>query len=285
MRFLKKLNAALALALALTLVAPAAAPVSAVAEAEAATIKINKTKKTLKIGQTYQLKITGTKKKVTWKSSKKAVAAVTSKGKVTAKAAGKANITAAVANKKFTCKITVKEDANPAVANAAFDAKEVKAEGFSFVVPKNWVSETSSQNGAYAFAAAPAKENLSHILVAISESGISESSYDILKEALTIQYSEEQIKTALINQGYENLTISNYKISDVDTQIGTAFCLYYEASATVQGAPLTLAERDYFIFVGDQLVLIQGIDIPAEGITGPTIMEAANYIAQSIIAK
>ena len=75
--------------------------------AEAAKIKLNKTKVYLLKGQTVKLKVTGTKKKVTWKSSKKKVATVSKKGKVKAKKAGKTTITAKVKGKKYKCKIIV----------------------------------------------------------------------------------------------------------------------------------------------------------------------------------
>lgn len=74
---------------------------------QAASIKINTKKKTLKVKQSYTLKISGTKKKVKWTSSNNKVATVSSKGKVTAKKKGTATITATVGNKKYTCKITV----------------------------------------------------------------------------------------------------------------------------------------------------------------------------------
>ena len=47
-----------------------------------AAVKISATKKTMYKGYTYKLKITGTKKKVTWSSSNKSKATVNSKGKV-----------------------------------------------------------------------------------------------------------------------------------------------------------------------------------------------------------
>lgn len=72
-----------------------------------ATIKLNKTSASIAMKQTLQLKVTGTKKKVKWSSSKKSVAKVTSKGKVTGVKTGKATITAAVGKKKLKCKITV----------------------------------------------------------------------------------------------------------------------------------------------------------------------------------
>lgn len=73
--------------------------------------KINKKKVTLKVGQTLQLKVTGTKGKVKWKSSKKSVATVSSKGRVKAKKKGSATITAKIGKKKYTCKVTVKKPA------------------------------------------------------------------------------------------------------------------------------------------------------------------------------
>ncbi len=75
----------------------------------ASKVKISKTKATMTVGKTMQLKIKGTKKKVTWSSNKKSVATVSKKGKVTAKKAGKATITAKVGKKKFKCSVTVKK--------------------------------------------------------------------------------------------------------------------------------------------------------------------------------
>lgn len=70
--------------------------------------KLNKKSLSLTVGGTGTLKVTGTKQVVKWKSSKKSVVVVNSKGKITAKKAGTANITATVLGKKFTCKVTVK---------------------------------------------------------------------------------------------------------------------------------------------------------------------------------
>lgn len=73
--------------------------------------KMSKTSVSLDVGENYQLKVNGTKQKVTWKSSNKSIATVSSKGKVSAKKTGKATITAAVGGKKYTSKITVKKRA------------------------------------------------------------------------------------------------------------------------------------------------------------------------------
>ena len=65
---------------------------------------------TLRVGDSYTLKVKGAgKKKVSWKSSKKKVAAVSKKGVVKAKKTGSAKITAKVGKKKYTCKVTVRE--------------------------------------------------------------------------------------------------------------------------------------------------------------------------------
>lgn len=70
-------------------------------------VGLNYTKKSLKKGQTFNLKLMGNSKKVKWSTSKKSVAKVTSKGKVKAVGAGKATITAKVGSKKYKCAITV----------------------------------------------------------------------------------------------------------------------------------------------------------------------------------
>ena len=75
-------------------------------------IKLNRTKLTLKKGKTFNLKYTITKNTyttVTYKTSSKKVATVSSSGKVTAKKKGTAVITAVTLNGKTAkCKVTVK---------------------------------------------------------------------------------------------------------------------------------------------------------------------------------
>lgn len=76
--------------------------------ASAATSKLSKSKLSLYVGKSYTLKLQKASGKIKWKSSKKSVATVSSKGKVTAKKAGKASITATNKGKKYICKVTVK---------------------------------------------------------------------------------------------------------------------------------------------------------------------------------
>lgn len=74
-----------------------------------AAVKLNKKTVTLTVGKSVTLKLKGTKKKAKWSSSKKSVATVNSKGKVTAKKKGTTTITAKIGKKKYTCKVTVKK--------------------------------------------------------------------------------------------------------------------------------------------------------------------------------
>lgn len=71
--------------------------------------KLNKKNVSLNVGKTYTLKARGIKGKITWTSSKKNVATVSSKGVVKAKKKGTAVITAKYGKKKLTCKVTVKQ--------------------------------------------------------------------------------------------------------------------------------------------------------------------------------
>lgn len=93
-----------------------------------AAVKLNKSKVSIYVGKTYQLKLNGTTKKVTWSSNKTSVATVTSKGKVTGKKAGVAKITAKVNSKKYVCTVTVKKkavtDYNKKISYEAFETSK-----------------------------------------------------------------------------------------------------------------------------------------------------------------
>ncbi len=80
--------------------------------ANAAGIGLNKKAVTLSIGKTYNLKVTGTRARVKWTSSKTSVATVSAKGVVKAKAPGQATIRAKVNRRTYSCKVTVNANAN-----------------------------------------------------------------------------------------------------------------------------------------------------------------------------
>jgi uncharacterized protein YjdB len=80
-----------------------AAPVQAAKE-----VKLNKTSVELSVGESVKLKLSNaTASEVSWTSSKKSVAKVSSIGKVTAKKTGSATIKAKYNNKTYRCKVTV----------------------------------------------------------------------------------------------------------------------------------------------------------------------------------
>lgn len=108
MKLLKRLLLAIIIACSIFYIAPMVMSVNTNMYAvQAAKIKINKTKYTMNKGEKYTLKISGTKKKVSWSTSNKKIATINLKGKVTAKKKGKVVITARVSGKKYKCKITV----------------------------------------------------------------------------------------------------------------------------------------------------------------------------------
>lgn len=76
-------------------------------EVHAASVKLSKKSITITNGKTYQLKVSGTKKKVKWSSKKKSIASVTSKGKITGKKKGTTYIYAKVNKKTYKCKVRV----------------------------------------------------------------------------------------------------------------------------------------------------------------------------------
>ena len=76
--------------------------------------KLNKTSVTLKVGQTYQLKLSGTNQKITWKSSNSKIVTVNKAGKLSARSAGNATVTAQVNGIRFVCKVKIQKKAVPA---------------------------------------------------------------------------------------------------------------------------------------------------------------------------
>ena len=105
----KKICSALILSLCLMVIIPIIMPQSIVATEAATTVKLKKSSLNLYTGSKYQLQVTGTKSKVKWTSSNKAVATVTSNGLVAAKKAGTATIIATIGSKKYTCKVLIKK--------------------------------------------------------------------------------------------------------------------------------------------------------------------------------
>lgn len=101
---------------------------------QAATIKISSQSFTLSVNHYKTLSVKGTSKKVTWYSSNKTVATVSSGGRVTARTPGTATIYASVSGKKLSCKVTVIKLNSSSAAVAAGASKSLKVYGTSRAV-------------------------------------------------------------------------------------------------------------------------------------------------------
>lgn len=74
--------------------------------------KISLTKKTVKAGTSFALKLNGTKRTASWYTSDKKIASVNKNGVVKALRAGKARITAKLGGKSYVCAVTVTKAEN-----------------------------------------------------------------------------------------------------------------------------------------------------------------------------
>lgn len=103
----KKFSKWVSVALVLTLLISLFVPLGG--QAQAATVKLNKSKVTIRVGSTIKLTVQGTTKKVKWNSDDDTIAKVNENGKVYGKKEGKTLITASVNNKEYRCTVTIKE--------------------------------------------------------------------------------------------------------------------------------------------------------------------------------
>ena len=112
----KRLSKFIAFLIVFAMLLPVSASVTEPAQAKAATVSLNATSKTLQEGQTYQLKVNNLSdsQKVTWKSNRTSVVKVSTKGRVTAVAAGTTTVIATVTDSTgktvstLKCSVTVK---------------------------------------------------------------------------------------------------------------------------------------------------------------------------------
>lgn len=124
---MKRFFKILAIVLCFSMFAPSVVPNVGVETVEAKTkVKLNYKKKTIAPRNSFQLKLKGANGKVTWKSSKKKVATVNSKGKVKGVKAGTAKITATSGRKKYTCKVTVKVKYGTISGNVSYHYNQYK---------------------------------------------------------------------------------------------------------------------------------------------------------------
>lgn len=122
-----------------------------VKEVFAATVKINKTKLTLKPKQSYQLKLNGTQQKATWSSSNTKIVSVNSKGYVTAKKAGTAKIQALLGGRKFLCTIVVKKPAVEVTRIEISPSTVTVPRGKEYILDVTYYPENKNSDGSVSF--------------------------------------------------------------------------------------------------------------------------------------
>lgn len=271
-----------ALALALTVVTPSVVPMNNVAVAEAAaSVKLNKTKLSLTVGDTAKLTVSGTKSKITWATSKKAVATVDKAGKVTAVSAGSATIKATVDKKSYTCKVTVKA-VNPNVTKAPFKAQEVVFGDLKGVIPKDWANKvTFDSQGIYSSAIYPKAADLetlvSGVQLMIQYTGTPKMDYSQVKEYFGASITEELINSQLAAQGLE-VKVTDFKTSDFESTLGTAFKTEYKMN--ISGIEVSQAIYDVYI---DNYLIQVTVSSDSDGTT-PDSYVVAEYLLNSLEA-
>ncbi len=192
------------------------------AQAEAAgKMKLNRKKLSMRVGQTKILKVKNRKKgqKIIWKTSRKNVASVSQKGKVTAKKAGTATITAKAGGRRFQCKVTVaakkkadKAKNKPAPTFAADigerdemayidNRMEEVPTGYFQTIKKGGTVKKFTYQAGSADGAASFKKNAMVYLPAGYDSSNAEQKYDII---YLMHGSGENEQTFLGDGGYDS---------------------------------------------------------------------------------
>lgn len=285
MKLLKKWSTILVLVLTVTLMLPVPSQLSNITVAQAATVKISQKTLTLEVGKSKTLKVSGTGKKVTWTSSKKSVAVVSTKGKVTAKKEGSTVITATVNKKKYTCKVTVKkakvqEVVNPNIKNAPFKAQETTYGKLKFIIPATWIQETVAEDNSnvmlmFSEGDSNPETGVSNIVFTCMQTNEKKPDYELLKPILAEALTAELIVSQLAQQGI-TATITDFVISDCDTKLGKAFKIDY----TVDIGTAVFTQTIYEIYIDNYSFEITVTDIGDE--LSPDVNAVADYLIETL---
>jgi hypothetical protein len=124
-------------------VLPVELPIISSVHVEAATVKLNKTKVSIYVGNRDTLTLTGTKLKTTWTTSDKKIAVVSMNGVVKGIKSGTTTITAKVGSSKYDCKVTV---LNPEISKTSLDLAVADTHYLSIKGSTGTVTWKSSDN-------------------------------------------------------------------------------------------------------------------------------------------
>ena len=282
MNQLKRIYKVCMLVLIFSLVSPAALPMSSATVAQAATLKLNKKELSLVVGKSYTLKVTGTKQKIIWTTSKKSVATVSKSGKIAAKKAGSVTITATVNKKKYTCKVTVKKAIiiNPYISKAPFDAQESIYKEINYITPKDWIKDVIAEQGNYIVLSIhpvllDATVGSSSIGLTIQETGQARPDYSLIKEQFEDYITEDLIISQLAQVGII-ATLSDFKTCDYEAKLGTTFKTEYKV--THEGG--TMTQVIYDLYIDNYLIEVTITDIGDN--VAPSVSAVGEYLLNSI---
>ena len=232
----------------------------------------------LDIGKSKTLKITGTTKKITWSSSDKNVAIVSSKGKVTAISSGNATITASVDGKKLTCKFKIYKD-NPYLKNAPFTTSELRLSDLSIVIPKDWLMEKDiSEDEHFVFTAPSDSVNGSYVMLYILETGQKSPTYEEAKKELQRSITKGSIKAyyeALDTGLYIN--VADFKQTDYKAVYGNIL----KSSYILTLGDYVIKESVYAFYLDGYYIELTVADSDGE----VSFLNTADYILNSILLK
>ena len=229
--------------------------------AQAATVKLNKKAITLDVGRTQRLKVTGTKAKIKWRSTKSSIAKVSKSGVVTAISSGTATIKAKVGKKTLSCKVTVKHkfSASEATKNVSVTLKDTEKGVVAILKNNNEVMvdidaklvyfsngrmiDTSSdftrafESGKECalFFSAPTNADYDYV------------PYDDFKITLSVsKASYEKSKVSGVdveaNRGADNITAEIFNNSGMDYEFVKVAVVFYDAGNNVIGYDYTYAD-------------------------------------------
>lgn len=248
------------------------------------TVKLNVTKKTLTVGQSFQLRILGTTKKIAWSSSKKSIAIVSKSGKVTAKAVGTATITARVDNKKYTCKVTVKAHSNPYVAKAPFEAQEVSMGTYLGVIPKSWKATKNTVYGDDIMILHPADADLttgsSNITLLYEKSDANQDQFDTYKAAIEEQVTEDMLREQLSTSLGVEVSLKDFTTKTVKKNAVNFEAISY--SVLYENTPI-LKQTMYYLFADGYTTVITMTDNLSD--TVPLVNDVTDYLISSLTLK
>lgn len=241
--------------------------------AQAATIKLSRKTINLKVGETANLKVSGTKKKVKWSSGNKYVVSVTKKGKVLAVGEGTAYVKAKIGKKSLSCKVTVVSSFNASQAKKNISIEYQDTGCGVVVILKNNNKMTVNLDAKLVYyrngkmldsksdcnrAFESGKECVLYF-DAPSDSDYNDVSYDNYKMSLSVDEATSavcDVRNIMVQSdiGADNVTVEATNDSGKDFSFVKISCVMYDASGNLIKYDYHYAEcekngdTDYFSF-------------------------------------